>query len=183
VSETPHSEEQLRCHYHPAEHAFVRCGACDKPLCAECVQHGPVGTRCIECLLGIVIRPLTRARRMGAALASMATALALGAGVGYLGMLSGPLGWLTSIGLGLAVGYVARTIVHHAAAPGVEAAAGIAAALGAYCGTVVWRAVERMQAGAPAGAAITAAARVHVLQWALIALLAAGAAIYWMRRR
>jgi hypothetical protein len=180
VPDTAHNDnpEQSTCHYHPGQPAFVRCGRCGKPLCPECVQHGPVGTRCVECLLGIVIRPVTRARRVAASAAAAATALALGAGLGYFGLLN----WLTGIALGLAVAQTARSITHRVAAPGVQAAAGCAAAVGVYWGAVVARMTLLVRLGAPGGAMLGAIGGVSLWQWVLPGLLAAGAAIYWMRR-
>ena len=38
------------CYRHPKRETWVSCGRCGKPLCPDCVQHGPVGVRCAECL-------------------------------------------------------------------------------------------------------------------------------------
>lgn len=38
------------CYRHPDRPTRLSCGRCGKPLCADCVQHGPVGIRCRECL-------------------------------------------------------------------------------------------------------------------------------------
>jgi hypothetical protein len=168
---------QAHCHYHPDRPAFVRCGACGKALCAECVYHGPVGTRCVECLFGIEIKPVSRLRRVAAGVAALAIALALGSAFGYFGWLN----WLTGIVLGLAVGQVARSIVKHIAAPTVQAAAGIAAAIGAYGGAVVGQMHLLTQAGAPLSLS-RAMAHIGVGDWAWAGLVAAGVAIYWVWR-
>ena len=168
---------ETTCHYHPTHPAFVRCGACGKALCAECVYHGPVGTRCVECLFGIEIKPVSRLRRVAAGAAALATALALGAAFGYVGWLN----WLTGIVLGLAVGQVARSIVKHIAAPTVQAAAGIAAAIGAYGGAVVGHMRMLVQAGAPISLA-NAAAHIGVGDWGWAGLVPAGVAVYWVWR-
>ncbi len=39
------------CYRHPARETWVSCGRCGKPLCPDCMVHGPVGIRCRECLL------------------------------------------------------------------------------------------------------------------------------------
>ncbi len=39
------------CARHPDRETWVKCGRCNKPLCPDCVMHGPVGVRCRECLL------------------------------------------------------------------------------------------------------------------------------------
>ncbi|UCH34689.1 MAG: hypothetical protein JSV65_19575 [Armatimonadota bacterium] len=170
---------ETTCHYHPGRAAFVRCGACGKPLCPECVNHGPVGTRCIECMYGIEIQPVSRRRRFAAGAAAVATALAAGSALGYFGWLN----WLTGILLGLLVGHVARTMVRRILAPSVQAAAGIAAALGAFSGAVAGHARLLAEAGAPASLSFVRAANsVGVGDWGLAGLLAAGAAIYWVWR-
>ncbi len=38
------------CYRHPNRLTAVSCGKCGKPLCADCINHGPVGIRCIDCL-------------------------------------------------------------------------------------------------------------------------------------
>jgi len=39
------------CYRHPDRETWVTCGRCGKPLCPDCMMHGPVGVRCRECLL------------------------------------------------------------------------------------------------------------------------------------
>ena len=165
------------CHYHPGRPALVRCGSCGKALCPECVYHGPVGTRCAECLFGIEIRPVSRRRRFAAGAAALAAAVGAGCALGYLGLMS----WLTGIILGLVAGQVARTIARRISVPSVQAAAGIAAAVGAYAGTMVAQMRLLAQVGAPVSLA-RAAAHVGLGDWALAGLLAAGVAIYWVWR-
>lgn len=46
TSTTPH------CYRHPDRETWVSCGRCGKPLCPDCVKHGPVGVRCADCLRG-----------------------------------------------------------------------------------------------------------------------------------
>jgi len=173
------SEKQAFCSYHPERPAFVRCGECGKPLCAECVHHGPIGTRCVECLWGIQIRPVSRRRRLAGGAAALAVSLAVGCALGYWGLLN----WLTGIGLGLVVGHVARTVARSVSTRDVQAAAGIAAALGAYCGAVAAQARQLALVGAPSLSLPGAAANVELGDWALAGLLAAGTAIYWVWRQ
>lgn len=47
VPSTPHV-----CYRHADRETRVSCGRCGKYLCADCVHHGPVGVRCIDCLRG-----------------------------------------------------------------------------------------------------------------------------------
>jgi hypothetical protein len=42
-------DEQLYCANHPKEPTYLRCGRCDKPICAKCRIHTPVGFRCFDC--------------------------------------------------------------------------------------------------------------------------------------
>jgi hypothetical protein len=43
------SEEPLRCFRHPNEETYLRCGRCERPICAKCRVRTPVGFRCFEC--------------------------------------------------------------------------------------------------------------------------------------
>ena len=43
------SEEPMRCFKHPNEETYLRCGRCERPICAKCRVHTPVGFRCFEC--------------------------------------------------------------------------------------------------------------------------------------
>ncbi len=62
------------CYRHPQRVTWVSCGRCGRPLCPDCMQHGPVGVRCAECL-----RPPTMALDGGA---PEHVGLALGVGIG-----------------------------------------------------------------------------------------------------
>lgn len=42
--------ENTMCYRHPNRETYVSCGKCGKPLCPDCVNHGPVGVRCADCL-------------------------------------------------------------------------------------------------------------------------------------
>jgi len=173
----PNGRGETHCHYHPRRPALVRCGSCGKPLCPECVYHGPVGTRCAECLFGIEIKPVSRRRRIGAGAAALLTALIGGCALGYEGLLS----WLTAMALGLLVGQVARAVARRISVPSVQAAAGIAAAVGAYAGALAGQMRLLAQVGAPLSVA-RAAAHVGLGDWAVAGALAAGVAIYWVWR-
>ena len=37
------------CHYHSSIETVLNCGNCDKPICAKCLIHHPVGIRCRGC--------------------------------------------------------------------------------------------------------------------------------------
>jgi len=38
------------CYRHPNRETHLSCGRCGRPLCPDCMIHGPVGIRCAECL-------------------------------------------------------------------------------------------------------------------------------------
>jgi hypothetical protein len=40
------------CVHHPDRVTWVSCGRCGVALCSDCVNHGPVGVRCWDCLHG-----------------------------------------------------------------------------------------------------------------------------------
>jgi hypothetical protein len=42
-------EVPLYCVNHPDTETYLRCGKCEKPICAKCRVSTPVGFRCYEC--------------------------------------------------------------------------------------------------------------------------------------
>ncbi|MEI6520678.1 MAG: hypothetical protein WCO98_11675 [bacterium] len=47
---TNYTQNEQTCYRHPDRITAVSCGKCGKPLCPDCINHGPVGIRCIDCL-------------------------------------------------------------------------------------------------------------------------------------
>lgn len=43
------SATALACYRHPDRETYVRCGRCERPICARCAMEGPVGLRCRDC--------------------------------------------------------------------------------------------------------------------------------------
>ncbi len=43
------ADEHLFCYRHPDRETWIRCGRCDRPICASCAMQGPVGSRCRQC--------------------------------------------------------------------------------------------------------------------------------------
>jgi hypothetical protein len=41
--------ETVYCATHPNVETELRCGRCEKPICAKCLVHTPVGARCPDC--------------------------------------------------------------------------------------------------------------------------------------
>lgn len=42
-------ETPLYCANHPGAETYLRCGKCEKPICAKCRVSTPVGFRCYQC--------------------------------------------------------------------------------------------------------------------------------------
>jgi hypothetical protein len=42
-------EVPLRCANHPDTETYLRCGKCEKPICARCRVSTPAGFRCFDC--------------------------------------------------------------------------------------------------------------------------------------
>lgn len=102
------------CYRHPDRETWVSCGKCGRPLCAECMRHGPVGIRCEDCLLRPAHALAGAPQRVG-----LAMAVALGQAVPWVillilvGLLPLRLGWLPSPNLlaaGIAGGVVGWSI-------------------------------------------------------------------------
>lgn len=49
TDETNEADPPLYCAKHPDEPTYLRCGRCEKPICAKCRVSTPVGFRCYEC--------------------------------------------------------------------------------------------------------------------------------------
>jgi hypothetical protein len=43
------TESHLYCANHPTVETYLRCGKCEKPICAKCRVSTPVGFRCFDC--------------------------------------------------------------------------------------------------------------------------------------
>ncbi len=41
--------ETLYCYRHPSRETVLQCLTCDRPICVDCANHGPVGIKCPEC--------------------------------------------------------------------------------------------------------------------------------------
>jgi hypothetical protein len=100
------------CFYHPKrETTGVFCGKCEKPLCPDCVRHGPTGAvRCRDCLrLPAAARDRPRLGQLAAALgAGGAAALAGASLLGLIRWRSWMLAFLYGLGVGSAVFYASR---------------------------------------------------------------------------
>ncbi|MHB9024853.1 MAG: hypothetical protein ACYC7E_11875 [Armatimonadota bacterium] len=107
------------CYRHPDRETWVSCGRCGKPLCPDCMRHGPVGVRCEDCLYP---------QGKGAPLAAPQNpgrALGIAAGVGVI--------WTLVL---IAVGALTRS-----AAPNPNLL--LSAIAGATVGWLLWRLVGR----------------------------------------
>jgi hypothetical protein len=104
-------EGRLECFYHPGTETALRCGKCERPICARCVVFTPVGARCRECarlrrLPTYTLTPLYLARAAGAAVVA---GIVLGVGLALLlafRLVPWPLTWIVPpLGL-VASGYL-----------------------------------------------------------------------------
>lgn len=124
-----------RCFYHPDREAYLFCGRCGRPLCPDCVHHGPTGVRCREC-----ITPSPRARGVpsprqvrNASLAALGTTAAAGTILGLLSFVN----LLSTLALGFAVGSAAWLAAGRHRGVQIQVAAGAAALLGVLLAVVV----------------------------------------------
>lgn len=74
------------CANHKTTETGLRCGKCDKPICARCVIFSPVGTRCRECarLSRIPTYNISVAYLARGVLAGLGAGLGVGLLFGYL---------------------------------------------------------------------------------------------------
>jgi hypothetical protein len=47
--EVDDDHETFMCYRHPSRETALRCLECDRPICVDCANHGPVGIKCPEC--------------------------------------------------------------------------------------------------------------------------------------
>jgi hypothetical protein len=97
----PEDSVALHCYRHADRETWVRCGRCDRPICARCAMQGPVGSRCRDCG-----RPgPDPLRHLTPVQLAAGLAIALGAGT-IVGLIALRVGILASICLGPIVGGV-----------------------------------------------------------------------------
>lgn len=124
------------CRWHPDRETGLRCGACDEPMCTECMRPHPVGIRCKECgapapLPTHAVSPSYILRGVGAA---------IGAGIaGYAALyvflravpLAGFFYFFLMLGLGYGVSAVVGAAVNQRRGPAYQwmAAGGVAIAV------------------------------------------------------
>jgi len=128
-------DDKLTCYYHPKRETRVTCGRCEKPLCADCVQHGATGVRCKECLsMSPRERGLADKKQVQrAATAAGIVAIVGGALLGAVGWMS----WLTGLALGFAVGAAAFRASGRHRDISIQAMAGLLALAGILFGAVL----------------------------------------------
>lgn len=152
----PHGMDALACRWHPDTETYLRCSACETPICPACGVEAAVGYQCPDCAASRGAAAEDRSQRSGSARFGggasrpsgdrLSTTLAARAGlVGLVaavvgGMLLGPVlsqGTLSLISSGIVGWAVARAVfwaADEASTPFVRAAAlafaGFAAAVG-----------------------------------------------------
>ena len=138
----------------------MRCGQCGKPICPDCMHHGPVGARCAECYGELPGGPKASSRDYLLA-AAVGTPAALAAG--YIAGLIG--GWgclfnvLVGVGCGLIVGMAVKRVTDKGLAVGLQALVGMIVVFGVFGGALLAAAQRAMEASRGFGSALTQAAQ------------------------
>ncbi|HMA37139.1 MAG TPA: hypothetical protein VKY74_21975 [Chloroflexia bacterium] len=115
----PSDSAPLYCANHPTVPTYLRCGRCDKPICARCRVATPVGHRCFTCA-NVTVLPTYAVSRNYYTRAVLA-GLGLATGVGLLwALLPGFQFWAALI-LGLGAGEVVSAAANQKRGPGLQA--------------------------------------------------------------
>ena len=162
----------------------MRCGECGKPICPDCMYHGPVGVRCAECYGQVPGGPKVSGREYGLTAAAAApTALLLGLAVGLLNVSGLIWSALAGIACGIAAGAVARRATNKGLAVGLQALVGMLVVFGIFAGGLLAAAIRAASDQGGFGAALNAVVGNYgVLDWGVTAFFATAAAVYWLRR-
>jgi hypothetical protein len=120
------------CVNHAKEITFVRCNQCDAPICVQCMVDAPVGKKCPKCAR--MTSHVTESMPQYVALAFMAAA-AVSLPAGWL-MFRVPIMILPAVMYGWLIAEVTLRVGKRRRSSGMQAAAGVAAAIGALAGSV-----------------------------------------------
>jgi hypothetical protein len=149
------SEELLYCASHAGRETVLRCGKCERPFCASCLTHTPVGLRCRQCAQ---VRPspiydVGPGRLLVAAAAGLAAGI-LGGFVLFTFVGAFAL-WLSPV-FGLAVGEAVSRAANRKRGPRLQLIALLAIVAGAILGKygLLILAASLGPAGPPLGAAV-----------------------------
>lgn len=170
--------EVLYCVNHPRTETLIRCSRCLDPICTKCAIRTPVGLRCPKCARRgrsplYVLAPQDYLFVAAVALAAslVAGALITQAGFFFTLFLSIPAG-------GLIAEAVTRATRKRGRA--VQIITGVAIALGAYAGPLLWRMLASGSLALPANPILVMASLLN-LGSLLYAVLAIGAAVARLR--
>ncbi|HUS14879.1 MAG TPA: hypothetical protein VM536_07645 [Chloroflexia bacterium] len=109
----------LYCANHPTVPTYLRCGRCEKPICAKCRIHTPIGYRCFDCA-NVSVLPTYAVSNTFYARAILG-GIMVATVVGLLGaMLPGFDFWIMLI-LGVGVGEVVSAAANQKRGPGLQA--------------------------------------------------------------
>jgi hypothetical protein len=129
----------MNCVRHPRVETWLRCGKCDKPICAKCTVYGPAGVRCRECA-GFHSSPLYQVAPIRIA-GALAVGYIAGIAAGYAGALAEPMGVFIQLWIGVIAGYVAGEAIlrsiERKRGPIVEAVAASSVGLGGISGALL----------------------------------------------
>lgn len=96
------------CATHPTVETELRCGRCDKLICAKCLVHTPVGARCPDCaqVRGLPTYSVSTATIVRGAGAALVAGTACGVVWWLFNMFAYSLGLFFVLLGGFAIGYV-----------------------------------------------------------------------------
>ncbi len=135
-------EIPMRCANHPDTETFLRCGKCEKPICARCRVSTPAGFRCYECA-NIQVLPtyaVSNDLYVRAALAGGLAAAIMGV---LMGIFPGFEFWAALI-MGIAVPEAVSAAVNQKRGPGLRIVAMGAIVFGFVLSRVVVQAFPRL---------------------------------------
>jgi|SRR5690242_4141900 len=134
ATEGPESEI-LYCANHPNVPTVLRCGRCEKPICARCRVATPVGYRCIECA-GLAVVP-TYAVSTPYYIRAIAAGAGVATAVGLVWAVFPAFDFWAALILGLAVGEAVSLAANLKRGPGLQVIAVASVAWGILVSRVV----------------------------------------------
>jgi hypothetical protein len=125
----------LYCANHPGVETYLRCGKCEKPICAKCRVSTPVGFRCFDCaqLQVLPTYAISSDFYLKAVVAGFAMAAATGA---LMGLFPAFEFWAALL-MGIAVPEAVAVAANQKRGPGLQAVAMAAVVFGFVMSRVV----------------------------------------------
>lgn len=128
-------EIPMYCANHPNVQTYLRCGKCDKPICARCRVSTPVGFRCYECanLQVLPTYAVSGDYYIKSALAGLTAAAITGV---LMGVFPGFEFW-AALAMGVGVPEAVAAAAHQKRGPGLRAVALVSIVFGFILSRVV----------------------------------------------